>query len=117
MAPPTSTTTTTQASVAVPTGSSTTPYLGQAFANKTNNKFKQHDYLIFAVMAVTAVAFVTMVLATYAMYNDQAHFNNELYRDGASAQSAKMDSLQKSINDLNAKVASPSQKSEPAPSQ
>lgn len=71
-----------QAPTRVPTPPEGETYLGSAFAAKTDSKFREHDYLIYAILAIVAMSLVTIIIGVATLTLDQLHFNNQIYRDG-----------------------------------
>jgi uncharacterized protein YlxW (UPF0749 family) len=90
----------------VPTPAEGERYLGSAFAAKTDSKFKQHDFLIYAVLIVVGVAMVTMVIATFNMYVDQSHANYEIYKENTSISQNQYNNLQTQIKDIQSQIKS-----------
>lgn len=88
----------------VPTPAEGQQSLGPAFQKKTEDKFKHHDFLIYAVMIVTAVAVVGMIIAIVTLFNDQAHFNNQTYKEEAATAIQEVNLLRSETSSLRREI-------------
>jgi|ERR1039458_8395587 cell division protein FtsL len=78
---------------------------GLSPVNQTlKDKLDDIDNVVKAVIVVLLVMVGAMVVATVNMYLDQAHFNNEIYKEQSGQFQTQLNSEQSQINALNKKV-------------
>jgi len=84
----------------IPTPSETDRYLGPTYKKETDSKFKQHDFLIYAVLIIVGITLIGIVVATTNMYLDQAHYNNDTYKEQSGEFQTQLNNLQTQVNIL-----------------
>jgi uncharacterized protein YlxW (UPF0749 family) len=85
--------------------------LSTSTAKNLKEKIDDMDDVIKAVIVVLIVMVATMLIATLTLYLDQAHFNEDTYKEESGSFQSQLDAsqnkattLQSQVNTLNAEV-------------